>query len=94
MKLDAKKIDAMLAFVSGDYKAEMKEIVATRKRLPNAVVNPVLEVVRYTTEKGNEKIRLAGSDDRYPITLDADVAKLLANPAMAAFIHEGLRDLA
>ena len=91
--LNTDTVKNIISFVSGDYKAELKEIEATRKRLPNAVINPVCEVQRYTTEKGNTKIRIAGTDDRYPVTLNEDVAALLANPAMAAFIHEGLKNL-
>ena len=91
--LNADTVKSILSFVSGDYKAELKEIEATRKRLPNAVINPVCEVQRYTTEKGNVKIKIAGTDERYPITLNEDVACLLANPAFSAFLHEGLKNL-
>ncbi|HCX87578.1 MAG TPA: hypothetical protein DG761_06105 [Gammaproteobacteria bacterium] len=91
--LEATRVESILSFVSGDYKAEMKEINDTRKRLPNAVINPVLEVVRYKTEKGNEKIKLVGSDDRYPITLNEDVMTLLSHPKVAAFISESLKNL-
>lgn len=92
-EFETKAVNAIIDFCAGDWQSEVNREAEARKQFGDSVtIDMPLKVVPYTTDSGNEKIRL-DDGSKYPLSLSAERLRMLTDKNVVAFLTARLKQL-